>query len=203
VALTTANPVGFSANQEVTMSASPTNVVVGGTVVYTVAVTNYGVSTASNSIVSVSLPLGGALLSSNKTLGSVTRNGLDVVWNLTNLLTGAGAQLTLTVQENGSGTLLNSAIASAATPDPNPADNSAIAVVTTVVPAPAVLSSASVSGGVFHLTVTGTSGINYTVQASTNLVNWLPIYTNVSPFSFTDSHASNYPTRFYRTVGGP
>src|SRR5712671_4639442 len=89
--LTTANPVGFSANLELAMSASPTNVLVGNTVVYTIGVTNYGPSTSSNTIVSDNLPLGVTLLSTNKTLGSVTRNGSQVIWNVTNLLTGVGA----------------------------------------------------------------------------------------------------------------
>ena len=201
--LTTANPVGFSANLELLMSVAPTNVLVGGTVVYTLGLTNYGVSTASNTIVSDNLPLGATLVSSNKSMGSVTRNGSQVLWNLGTLTNNAGAQLTLTVQLNTGGSLPNTAIATAETPDPNLNDNTASAVVHAIVPAPAVLSGAGVSNGVFHLTVTGTPGINYTVQASTNLVNWLSIYTNSSPFIFTDPYASNYPTRFYRTIGGP
>ncbi|MEI6196940.1 MAG: DUF11 domain-containing protein, partial [Verrucomicrobiota bacterium] len=201
--LTTANPVGFSANLELLMSVAPTNVLVGGTVVYTIGLTNYGVSTASNTIVSDNLPLGATLVSSNKSMGSVTRNGSQVLWNLGTLTNNAGAQLTLTVQLNTGGSLPNTAIATAETPDPNLNDNTASAVVHAIVPAPAVLSGAGVSNGVFHLTVTGTPGINYTVQASTNLVNWLSIYTNSSPFPFTDPYASNYPTRFYRTIGGP
>ena len=202
--LTTANPVGFAADLVLSMSASPTNLVVGNNVVYIIGVTNYGPSTASNTIVSDTLPSGGILIATNKTQGSVTRNGSQVIWNVTNLLSGAGAQLTLTVQLNSGGSAVeNTAIASADTPDPNSNDNSVSVFVNAVVPAPAVLSGASVSNHVFRLTVTGTPGINYTVQASTNLVNWLSIYTNNSPFIFTDPYASNYPTRFYRTVGGP
>jgi hypothetical protein len=52
--------------------------------------------------------------------------------------------------------------------------------------------------------LTGTPGINYTVQFSTNLLlaNWIAIATN-SPtngtFSFTDTSATN-KSRFYRAV---
>ena len=200
--LTTANLVGFSANLNLSMSASPTNLVVGNTVVYIIGVTNYGPSIASNTIVSDSLPSGGVLLATNLTQGSVTRSGSQLIWNV-GTLTNAGARLTLTVQMNSSGILLNSAIASADTPDPNLGDNTATVIVNAGIPAPAALSGASVTNGVFNLGVTGTPGINYTVQASTNLVNWLSIYTNSSPFIFTDPYASNYPTRFYRTVSGP
>lgn len=202
LALTTANLVGFSANLELSMSASPTNVVVGSTVVYTIGVTNYGPSTASNTIVSDTLPLGVTLVSTNQTQGSVSRSGSQVIWNV-GTLTNAGAQLTLTVKVNSGGTLLNTAIASADTPDPNPADNSASVLVNAVVPVPAVLSGGSVSNGVFRLTITGTPGSNYTIQASTNLVTWLSIYTNISPFIFTDPFVANYPSRFYRALVGP
>jgi uncharacterized repeat protein (TIGR01451 family) len=203
LALTTANPVGFSANLQLLMSASSSNVMFGGTVVYTIAVTNYGPSTSSNVVVADTLPLGGTLVSSSQSQGSVIRSGNQVLWNVTNLLNGAGAQLTLTVQLNSGGLLINYAIATATTPDPNSDDNSTYIYVTSLVPAPAVLSGASVINGIFNLTVAGTPGLNYTVQASTNLVNWTSIYTTNSPFTFTDPNASNYPTRFYRTVSGP
>lgn len=201
--LTTANPVGYSANLNLAMSAAPTNPIVGGAVVYVIGVTNYGPSISSNAIVSDNLPSGVSLVATNKSQGTVTRNGSQISWNVGTLASGGGAQLSLTVQVNSGGTLLNSAVASAETPDPNTDDNSATASINAFVPAPAVLSGASISNGVFRLTVTGTPGINYTVQASTNLFNWTSIYTNSSPFLFTDPYASSFPTRFYRTISGP
>jgi len=63
------------------------------------------------------------------------------------------------------------------------------------------------TNGTFQLTVNGQPGQEYIVQASTNLFNWVPVYTNpppfVSPFTFIDSSVSNYPDRFYRVVPGP
>jgi uncharacterized delta-60 repeat protein len=58
------------------------------------------------------------------------------------------------------------------------------------------------TNGTFQLTITGpaTSTI---IQASTNLVNWVPVYTNTPPFTYTDSNASSHPYRFYRAVPGP
>ena len=62
------------------------------------------------------------------------------------------------------------------------------------------------SNGTFQFTVNGQNGQPYIVQASTNLINWLPVYTNpppfVSPFTFTDSNMTTYPDRFYRVVTG-
>jgi pectate lyase len=57
------------------------------------------------------------------------------------------------------------------------------------------------SNGVFSLTVSGDSGVDYIVQGSTNLVNWDNLYTNHSPtppFNWSDSSASNFVQRFYR-----
>jgi subtilisin-like proprotein convertase family protein len=58
------------------------------------------------------------------------------------------------------------------------------------------------SNGTFRLTITSPS-YSTIIQASTNLVNWVPVYTNMPPFTFTDSNTSSYPYRFYRAVLGP
>ncbi len=75
------------------------------------------------------------------------------------------------------------------------------------VPSPTLSASYVKSNGQFQLTMAGTPGQNYTVQVSTNLVNWVPIYTNSAPvnglFQFLDSQTANYPARFYRVVSGP
>jgi hypothetical protein len=42
------------------------------------------------------------------------------------------------------------------------------------------------------------TSLNYTVQASTNVVDRVPRGTNLSPFLFADIYATNYPQRFYR-----
>ena len=66
------------------------------------------------------------------------------------------------------------------------------------------LNSDSFTNKQFSLTLTGTPGINYAIQTSTNLslANWIGLVTN-SPtngtFSFTDSHATN-ASRFYRAA---
>jgi len=46
--------------------------------------------------------------------------------------------------------------------------------------------------------VTGMSGQTYIVEASTNLVNWVPICTNSGSFRFADPGATGYGWRFYR-----
>jgi len=199
--LTTANPVGFVADLAVTKTASASTAMVGSNLVYFITVTNYGSSTSSNVLVSDDLPLGLTLISTTNTLGSVNHSGSTVIWNVGTLATNAGAQLTLTVQTSIAGTIVNSAKASSDTPDLNPDDKVASVTVNVGSPTPPQISGTFVStNGTFQFSLTGTPGQTNIIQASTNLVNWIPIYTNVNPFLFTDPYASNYPVRFYRAL---
>jgi hypothetical protein len=58
----------------------------------------------------------------------------------------------------------------------------------------------SPTNGQFQFYITGVTGLNYTVQGSTNLVDWIPLQTNSSPFSFLDTNGDLFPQRFYRSV---
>ena len=61
-------------------------------------------------------------------------------------------------------------------------------------------------GGGFQFQLIGISGSNYVFQASSNLVDWLPLLTNSDPnglLFFTDLNASNFIRRFYRAKPGP
>lgn len=55
----------------------------------------------------------------------------------------------------------------------------------------------------FQFSLSGTSGSNYIVQASSNLIDWLPIHTNAAPFSFVDTNTPQSSKMFYRSVGAP
>jgi hypothetical protein len=59
------------------------------------------------------------------------------------------------------------------------------------------------SPGQYGFSVTGIPGSQYIVQASTDLVHWVSMQTNISPFNFVDSTASQYHQRFYRTAYFP
>ena len=73
-----------------------------------------------------------------------------------------------------------------------------------VVPPGAPELQAVATNGVFQLTVSMPSPYYSTIiQASTDLVNWVNIYTNTPPFAFTDSMATNFPCRYYRALLGP
>ena len=54
----------------------------------------------------------------------------------------------------------------------------------------------------FKLQLSGPAGSNYVVQASSDLKNWIPIFTNAAPtgtIACTDAAALNLPFRYYRT----
>ena len=58
----------------------------------------------------------------------------------------------------------------------------------------------------FQLGFAGALGSNYVLQASTNLMNWTPISTNLAltnEFNWLDSQATNYPHRYYRVLRQP
>jgi beta-galactosidase len=64
------------------------------------------------------------------------------------------------------------------------------------------------NNGSFSLSVTGQAGPDYAVQGTTNLSlnNWTTLWTTNSPpmpFSWTDTNAGAYPSRFYRLLVGP
>jgi uncharacterized repeat protein (TIGR01451 family) len=195
--LTTANLVGFSSDLELTMTASASTVTVSNIVTYTLAVTNYGPSISSNILVADKLPVGVTVVSATPSQGSLT--GLN--WNVGTLAVGAGAQMVLAVRPNVTGSLLNYATASADTPDGNPDNDFASVTVNVITPTAPQLSGAYVGGnGAFQFTVTSYPGVTNIIQASTNLTTWIPIYTNVGSFIYTNLDATNYPQRFYRTL---
>ena len=68
---------------------------------------------------------------------------------------------------------------------------------------PATLTPAAHVNGQFALTIAGSSGLKYIVQASTDMVNWIPVQTNAAPFIYTDTQAGQFSQRFYRTVSAP
>ena len=64
--------------------------------------------------------------------------------------------------------------------------------------------SLQLANGQFRLSLNGLTGQGpVEIDASTNLVQWMPIYTNPSGFgtvNIFDTNASNYPRRFYRAI---
>jgi hypothetical protein len=116
-------------------------------------------------------------------------------FNAVNLPTANNTTLTLknvTTHQSGTYTLVVS-----------DADGTTISspVILTVYPTVAgTLAMASHSEGQFAMSVGGVPGYQYEVQASTNMVDWIPLQTNTAPYLFKDPNAGKFKQRFYRSV---
>jgi hypothetical protein len=65
---------------------------------------------------------------------------------------------------------------------------------------------ARLPGGLFHLCRPGTNGYSFTVQASTDLVSWTVLCTNIvteGAVHYVDPNASDSTSRFYRIAPDP
>jgi hypothetical protein len=133
---------------------------------------------------------------------SITATGtapLQYQWkfNGANLTLATNAALTLsTVNTNQAGTY-SVAVSNAA------GSTNSTASLTVYAKAVSTLASAAHASGQFALAISGVSGCQYVVQASTNMVNWVPLQTNTAPFTFVDTNASKFGRRFYRSVSLP
>ena len=116
------------------MTASPATVVATSNLTYTLTLTNYGPSTATNIVVTNTLPAGMAYVSSSPSLGNVTNSAGVVTWTVASLAKDATASLALVVQANITGVITNTAGVTTGTSDLNPDDDIASAVVTVVSP---------------------------------------------------------------------
>lgn len=65
---------------------------------------------------------------------------------------------------------------------------------------PPQVSAPETLDGVFQMQVTGVSGAPWAVQVSTNLLNWISVFTNQAggTMDFADTNAADFPCRFYR-----
>jgi len=128
-----------------------------------------------------------------------TKAGLSYQWkfNGTNLASATGPALTLNkITTNQAG------IYSVTATDGH-VSTSRAATLTVYVTAAAKLAPATHANGQYALAVTGVTGYKYVVQASTNLINWVPMQTNTAPFTFVDTNAGKFRQRYYRTVYAP
>ncbi len=135
----TSAPVGASITplaDVIVTGNGPTNVLEGGTIIYSVTVTNAGPSTASNVVVGDSLPPG--IIFGSASDGGINNSGM-VTWpTITSLTNGGTFTFTVTVTAPASGILTNIVSGVSPTADPNSGNNdgsspSAITI-TTVTP---------------------------------------------------------------------
>jgi hypothetical protein len=179
---------------------------------YSAVVSNaYGVAISSNAVLTVLTPPTITTQPSNQTVVAGASAGfvvqaasaapLNYQWYFgqTNLLAGAnGAALNLDnvqpAQAGGYSVVVNNVAGSV---------TSVVATLTVLVPSPILSAPTYGADGVFQFNVGGLAGSNYVIASSTNLTDWLPLETNTSPFTFTDTNAVNVPLQFYRAQPSP
>ncbi len=80
-----------------------------------------------------------------------------------------------------------------------------LVAVLTVLTSEGTLAASLVTNNTFKFTMSQVIGLNYIVQANTNLntSNWVSLVTNTAPFTITDTAFTNNPQRFYRAIYKP
>ena len=154
-----------AADLAITKSASPDPVTTGSDVTYTMVVTNNGAANAQAVVVNDDLPGSVSFVSCAANNGGVCGgSGNNRTITLSSLPSGSSATITMVATANGAAgsTISNTASISSATPDPNPANNSATAV--TVVQAP--LPILNINDVAQNEGNTGTTTFSFTVTLS-------------------------------------
>jgi len=213
-----------TANSNSVVGTYPITITIG-----TLASTNYSFSfssgvltvTKADTSAFVSTTLNPALTNQNITFGaaiSSAASGLKATgvvqfkWNGTNKI---GSAITLS-SGTANVTVLaatlgySNAVITAEYSDPsgnyNPSTNSLTqnisAPATTTAP-PKMSLAPSAKNGFVTAYLSGVSNVTYVIEASTDLVHWSPISTNVADgsgnVSLVDSNSAAYPSRFYRS----
>jgi uncharacterized repeat protein (TIGR01451 family) len=168
--LTTAE-IPSASDLAVGLAASANPVVVTSNLTYTLYVTNYGPSTASNIVVTDVFPPSAVYVGSTPSTGSAAINGSgQLVWTFSGLTNTGVASNQVVIQPSVVGNITNTVSVAAATVDPNPDDDTTSLVT-------------SVSDFTADLTLT-VSGLPNPVLLGGNITYTLTV-TNLGPATAT------------------
>jgi uncharacterized repeat protein (TIGR01451 family) len=137
-----------SADVAIVKTATPNPVTEGTPLTYTLAVTNNGPATATNVIVTDTLPSVVTFLSSTTTQGTCSEAGGTVTCQLGSMANGANATVTILTIPGTPGVVSNTATVSADQTDPNTANNTSTQTETITAPTRITLLSFSAHSGV-------------------------------------------------------
>jgi hypothetical protein len=203
---------GGNASGTTTAALTLTNVQTNDAGIYTLVVTNdFGSITSSNAALTVLVPpsittqpadctnVVGATVNFNVVADGTAPLIYQWQSNGTNLVDATNATLTLnniTLDQAGTYSVTITNLAGSVT--------SSNAILSVYASAAAMLDGYSYSSANgFQFQVAGVPGFNYAVQESTNLIDWMSLITNTSPFIFVDTNAASFPQQFYRTIYVP
>jgi uncharacterized repeat protein (TIGR01451 family) len=134
LAVTTISPVSQLPDLGLTVASSPGPLHAGDNLVYTFTIANAGPGSASGVGFTNILPASVNLVSAVSSQGSCTTNGGVIIGNLGSVGVGANATVTILVHPAVAGSITNTANVLARETDPHPANNTAAAVTTVILP---------------------------------------------------------------------
>ncbi len=201
MALNSVNPAAVLA---ASMIHSPDSVFGGNFLDYQITVSNLGPDIAESVVVTDTIPASVTFSSASASQGSSTNVGDTVIFNMGSISNGATATATIRVLTGAAGTIVNTATASTGSTDLYLAASTAVNSSTVVAPPGAYLAATNFANGTVQITLTGGVGLNYAVQTSSNLLDWISVSTNSASvnngtFIYIDLR-TNAPLRFYRTL---
>jgi hypothetical protein len=79
-------------------------------------------------------------------------------------------------------------------------ETSAPVTLTIVAPLPITLTASTLGSAGLSISSAGIPGVSFIIEGTTDLMNWQPLQTNPSPFTFIDTNAVASPFHFYRAV---
>jgi len=201
--LTTAVTINNPADLAVSMSSAPASLYAGAVLTNTITVTNLGPAAATGVVLTQPLAPGVSFVSVSGSQGSlVSSSGGLVTYNAGNLALGGTARIAIVLAPSFGGLLTNSVSAAGTETDINLNNNSAQTVTTVISPVQARLSAQRVAAQM-EITVSGEAGLTYILQGSTNLLNWVPVSTNVAAtgtYKVVDPNSATLNARYYRVV---
>jgi len=202
LSLVTVSTLAPSADVAVAVSATPNPVGVRSNLTYTVTVTNRGPNSVSGVTVTNTLPPSATLVSLATAQGTIGTNATgQIVWTIGSMAANAQYQALIVAAPQIPGSATNATTVAHTDIELNNANNSAT-VITTV--SGFVLSGGSVnpSPSNVSLMLLGQPNVTYTIEASTDLVNWTVIGTSTTNASgiitINDPAGSAGGLRFYR-----
>jgi uncharacterized repeat protein (TIGR01451 family) len=143
VVITIVRPV---ADLSLAQAVAPDPVAVGFSLTNAVTITNRGLGTALNAVLTQPLPPGVGFIpaSSSTTVGTLTSTASAVTCALGDLASNATAAVIIVLTNSAPGLMTNTVTIASDSYDPHPADNSATYVATVVNPAPQIISAGAV-----------------------------------------------------------
>lgn len=152
----------IASDLSVAVSASPNPAALGSSLVYTVAVTNYGPYPATSVYVTNTLPAGVTFVDASSSQGASTVSGNQIICNVGTIGTGGSGIIQISVIPNALGTIIFKAqIANAAQLDPVPGNNT-VTFPLVVTPAAdlSVIMTGTPSSVILNSNVTYAIGVN-------------------------------------------